>query len=420
MHWENRERSKSKNQTKQNKNVTEQKEETAPPSENYTIISEETLEKFVCSGCNKYLFYENTPKTYNETISCQRCTRRNTLDIPFPLKTYEKYLIPCINRFDRNCKKLMPPSQIKQHEIKCNKIKKTSHLKCTVSGCGYEGKGCQLYHHYLTLHKEKVLKTPVFGINTVRSATFDLLFRQDNNLFLISCEVIPKSYIILVVEKLGICESMIEFSFSLKTASHFEKYKSPIVCFTAKNKKIENYAPYNFDVGRLLCYFEVKYQNYDLYEICRKDLGMIDQTNPNNDTASRNSNQTEANLIAFDLAPNNLELLQNNEQITNDTKIKTIVNSYFKSNVNRFNFPSNNDQIPCLLPINSGGTEDMDSSRILTHSIGETSSKPNLSAENNLNAQRQLDYIMSALKKNIFPKLCCANCGAYATPPVYR
>lgn len=235
------------------------------------ILTEEALEKLVCVGCNTYLVLGSIEKAEHKTIfTCGHCNKKNTLDTSFPIAAYLHYLIPCINCFDRNCKELLLSTDMQIHEKSCNKKNKTPHHNCTE--CNYQAKGVPLYHHFFREHPENALRYPFFRISTYKEGKFNLMYRKNNDLFTITCQVIPKAYVILTVEKLGICEGEIEFTFTLKaSSSDNEKYKSKVFCFTPVTTKIDTFLPVSEITGayerKLVCHFEINNPSYELFHI---------------------------------------------------------------------------------------------------------------------------------------------------------
>jgi hypothetical protein len=182
----------------------------------YKILSEESLEKLICSICNNYLSCGKI-KIGNNKLICGRCNQEE--GILTHDQDLSNYLFPCINRFN-DCKELLQYTDVKEHEKICKKNIKHSCFKCE-----YSGNRCQLYHHCLKEHPDHILQCSVFNIYLWRNKNWKYLYRINSNLFLITYQISKPEHILkLSMQCVGNISETLKCQIILKSTISNENY----------------------------------------------------------------------------------------------------------------------------------------------------------------------------------------------------
>ncbi|KAG5898013.1 hypothetical protein JTB14_027578 [Gonioctena quinquepunctata] len=124
-------------------------------------MSESILENFTCDSCHKFLSVLPVKLYSGGKKKCGRCSMKNDGGV---VSLYgdiaEKFSFPCVNRYD-GCKELLTPPQVADHEKNCE----SKTYICPICPVTVNIPTFLMIGHFQELHREALLKVPIFHIN---------------------------------------------------------------------------------------------------------------------------------------------------------------------------------------------------------------------------------------------------------------
>ncbi|KAJ8978697.1 hypothetical protein NQ317_004225 [Molorchus minor] len=148
------------------------------------ILSDESLNKLVCSSCEKYLSVKPVKIYSNGLTKCGRCvSNEDDGVISFFGLVAENALFPCINRYE-GCQRYLQYSEVSDHEINCEARRYLCPL-CP-SHIYQPAPAYQFPNHYKRHHAKEILIQPEFFIDINEECEKNLFYCKNNCIYIIN------------------------------------------------------------------------------------------------------------------------------------------------------------------------------------------------------------------------------------------
>ncbi|KAG5878759.1 hypothetical protein JTB14_012129 [Gonioctena quinquepunctata] len=144
-------------------------------------IPDELLDTLHCDLCHKVLSVGPVKVYPNRKTKCGRCSEDKDKGVVSKYGLIADHcLFKCLNRFD-GCRQLLTPNQVIDHETTC----KSNSIVCPVCPKIREIPTYMLIKHFKEHHRDYVLTTPSFKVDTTKPDIKIYLYRSNDSLFYI-------------------------------------------------------------------------------------------------------------------------------------------------------------------------------------------------------------------------------------------
>ncbi|KAG5878762.1 hypothetical protein JTB14_012132 [Gonioctena quinquepunctata] len=143
-------------------------------------IPDELQDTLHCDFCYKLLSVGPVKVYPNRKTKCGRCSEDNDRVVSKYGLIADHCLFKCVNRFD-GCRQLLTPNQVLDHETTC----KSNSIVCPVCPKIKETPTYMLIKHFEKHHRDYLLKSPSFIVDTTEPNIIIYLYRANDQLFFI-------------------------------------------------------------------------------------------------------------------------------------------------------------------------------------------------------------------------------------------
>ncbi|CAH1102701.1 unnamed protein product [Psylliodes chrysocephalus] len=154
------------------------------------ILSDEVLDKLLCSACFEYLSVRPVKIYRRGVIKCGRCSDDKDDGI---VSMYENLIVnglfPCINRYE-GCTQLLAYSEVAAHEKDCS----SSCYSCPI--CSSQFTSYHFVRHYKNDHSNAVLEKPEIILTKQREYENYYLYKENDFIFILyaRCNLAEKCF----------------------------------------------------------------------------------------------------------------------------------------------------------------------------------------------------------------------------------